>query len=88
MVWLIGGALASPFVPHLVTAWLASIALYLAVLLVAGIALGRRQGLGVMLRIPLVLAAIHFGFAWGFWKELARRIRGWLQLRATPLRPS
>ena len=88
VAWLIAGALAIPFVPYLGAAWLASIGLYAAVLIVAGMALGRRQGLGVMLRIPLVLAAIHFGFAWGFWKEVARRIRGWLQLGATSLRPS
>jgi GT2 family glycosyltransferase len=88
VVWLIAGALASPFVPYLGMAWLASFVLYAAALIAAGLVLGRRQGLSVMVRIPLVLAAIHSGFAWGFWKEVARRIRGWLQLGVTSLRPS
>jgi succinoglycan biosynthesis protein ExoA len=88
VVCLIAGALASPFVPYLGAAWLASISLYAAVLVAAGLVLGRTQGLAVMVRIPLVLAAIHFGFAWGFWKEVARRIPGWLQSRGISLRPS
>lgn len=88
VVWLATGALASPFVPYLFEVWLASIGLYASVLIAAGAVLGRGHGFGVMLRIPLVFAAIHFGFAWGFWKEVARRIRGRLQLRATSLRPS
>jgi succinoglycan biosynthesis protein ExoA len=80
LVWLLVGGLASLFVPHLGAVWLASIGLYVAVLLAMGLALGRGRGVGVALRIPLVFMAIHLGFAWGFWKEVARQVRmgvGW-----------
>ena len=46
-----------------------------AVLLAAGLVLGRGQPRGVGLRIPLVFVAIQCGFAWGFWKEVARQVR-------------
>jgi hypothetical protein len=36
--------------------------------------LGRGQP-RVGVRIPLVFVAIHFGFAWGFWKEVAKQAR-------------
>jgi len=80
LVWLLVGGIASPFVPHLGAVWLASIGLYAVVLLAAGLVLGRGRGPGVMLRIPAILAAIHGGFAWGFWKEVVRQVRvgvGW-----------
>jgi hypothetical protein len=36
----------------------------------------------VSVRIPAVFAAIHFGFAWGFWKEVAKQVRDyWLKGR-------
>lgn len=64
---------------------------YLAVLLLAGLVLGRGQPLAVQARIPMVLAGIHLGFAWGFLKEMARqlvhRLRGTLA-SATPRRPA
>jgi GT2 family glycosyltransferase len=75
VVWVIVGALASLIVPHFGWLWLASVGLYAAVLLVAGLMLGRKQGLGVAVRIPAVFVAIHWGFAWGFWKEVARQLR-------------
>jgi GT2 family glycosyltransferase len=49
--------------------WLASIIFYLAVLCGAGWVLARGKGSAVARRMPLVFAGIHFGFAWGFWKE-------------------
>ncbi len=71
---LLGGALALA-VPYLGCVWLASLALYAAVLVGAGAALGRTRPLSVAVRIPVVFVAIHFGFAWGFWKEVAKRVR-------------
>ena len=55
--------------------WLGSLALYASVLLGAAVVLGRGQPLAVRVRIPAVFVAIHFGFAWGFWKEVAKQLR-------------
>ncbi|MDY3553839.1 glycosyltransferase family 2 protein [Gemmata sp. JC717] len=81
-VWVIAGALLSLAVPYAGWLWLASVALYLGVLLAAGAVLGRKKPRGVAARIPLVFVAIHFGFAWGFWKEAAKQLRRSLQHRA------
>jgi ABC-type enterobactin transport system permease subunit len=56
------------------------VALYFGVLLGAGVVLGRKKPVLVAVRIPVVFVAIHFGFAWGFWKEVAKQVR-----RAVPL---
>jgi hypothetical protein len=74
--WLPLAGLLSLLVPYLGWIWLASLVLYLGVLGGAGVVLARGQSLSVARRVPLVFAAIHFGFAWGFWKETARRIAG------------
>jgi len=81
VVWVFAGALLSPVVPYLGWLWLASVGLYAAVLLMAGLVLGRGQPRGVGVRIPAVFVAIHFGFAWGFWKEVARQLRAGVQSR-------
>jgi len=73
--WLLVGGLLSLLVPLLGAVWLASIGLYAVVLLTAGVVLGRRAGIAVALRIPGVFAAIHLGFAWGFWKEVAKHVQ-------------
>jgi GT2 family glycosyltransferase len=75
VVWVILGGLMSLFVPYLGSVWFASVGLYIAVLLAAGLVLGRGQGVSVAVRIPMVFVAIHFGFAWGFWKEVAKQLR-------------
>lgn len=87
VVWVILGGLLGPFVPYLALAWGASLCLYAAVLCGAGLALGRGKSLGVAARIPGVFVAIHFGFAWGFWKEVARQVRLRLQSRLSPDTP-
>jgi succinoglycan biosynthesis protein ExoA len=74
-VWVLLGGLLSLAVPYLGWMWFASLALYASVLVGAGVVLGRRRPLGVAVRIPVVFVAIHFGFAWGFWKEVAKRVR-------------
>lgn len=73
-VWVLAAGMMSLFVPHLWWLWLESLALYAAVLLGAGLILGRGQPRGVAARLPFVFAAIHFGFAWGFWKEVAKQV--------------
>jgi succinoglycan biosynthesis protein ExoA len=55
--------------------YLGSLVLYVSVLLGAAVVLGRKQPLAVAVRIPVVFVAIHFGFAWGFWKEVAKQVR-------------
>jgi succinoglycan biosynthesis protein ExoA len=85
VAWVLAGGLMSLFVPYLGWLWLASVGLYAAVLLAAGLALGRGQPRGVAVRIPLVFAAIHFGFAWGFWKEVIKQVKFGVQ--STPVSP-
>ena len=85
-VWaLVGGPLGLA-VPYVGWLWLASLALYAAVLLGAGVVLGRGKPFAVAARIPAVFVAIHFGFAWGFWKEVARQIRARVNWRVRPSR--
>jgi hypothetical protein len=51
----------------------ATVGLYLGVLFAAAAWLGRKTSPGVAARIPAVFVAIHFGFAWGFIKEMVTR---------------
>ncbi len=74
-VWALGAGPLGLVVPYLGWLWLASLALYAAVLLGAGAVLGRGKPLAVGARIPMVFVAIHFGFAWGFGKELVAQVR-------------
>jgi glycosyltransferase involved in cell wall biosynthesis len=75
LLWLVLGGLLSLVVPHLGWAWLASIALYVAILCGAAVMLGRGQPASVGLRIPPIFAGIHLGFAWGFLREVARQFK-------------
>jgi GT2 family glycosyltransferase len=74
-VWAVLGGPVSVAVPYVGWLWLASLALYASVLVGAGAVLGRGKPLAVAARIPVVFVAIHFGFAWGFWKEVAKQTR-------------
>jgi len=74
VVWVILGGLASLFVPYLGWVWLASVLFYGAVLWGAAFVLSHGK-MPVARRIPLVFSGIHFGFAWGFWKETISRLR-------------
>ena len=88
-VWVFLGGWPGLLVPSLGSLWAASLLLYLAVLLAAGVVLGRGQPPGVARLIPLVFVAIHFGFAWGFWKEVARQFGSRSRPpRAAPASPS
>lgn len=75
VAWVLVGGLLGLAVPYLGWVWLASLGLYTSVLAGAGAVLGRGKPWGVGRRIPLVFVGIHFGFAWGFWKEVARQLR-------------
>jgi succinoglycan biosynthesis protein ExoA len=72
-IWVLLGAVMSLIVPSLGWVWLASVCLYLAVLCGAGLLLASGRSASVARRVPLVFAGIHFGFAWGFCREVARR---------------
>ncbi len=74
-MWVVLGGLLGLAVPMIGMLWLASIAFYLLVLTGAGLVLARGKGVAVACRVPLVFTGIHFGFAWGFWKELYRQLR-------------
>jgi succinoglycan biosynthesis protein ExoA len=49
------------------------LALYLTAVVAAAAVATRGQPLAVRVRGPLVFVGIHFGFAWGFWRETLRR---------------
>ncbi|OWK43568.1 glycosyltransferase family 2 protein [Fimbriiglobus ruber] len=73
-VWLVVGAVAAVMVPVVAWVYLASVVLYLAVILAGAAWLGRRQPARVAVRVPVVFVGIHLGFAWGFLREVGRRV--------------
>ena len=42
---------------------------------IEGVMMRGAHKVAVAVRIPVVFVAIHFGFAWGFWKEVAKQVR-------------
>ena len=76
VLWLVAGAAASLAVPVLTPVYLASILLYLTVIVTASAWLSRGLPQPVRGRIPAVFVGIHLGFAWGFLREVARRAVG------------
>lgn len=72
LVWLVVGFIASAFVPPLQWIYLASLILYGSVILGASIWLGRSQPFAVRRHLPGIFLGIHFGFGYGFLKELMR----------------
>jgi GT2 family glycosyltransferase len=84
--WVIAAGIPSVVVPYLGWLWIASVALYTTVLLGASVVLGRGKPVAVAARIPVVFVAIHFGFAWGFWKEVVKQMRWWVRCRVRSIR--
>ncbi|MCS6866857.1 MAG: glycosyltransferase family 2 protein [Gemmataceae bacterium] len=74
-LWVLGGASLGWVWPTVGGLWLASLALYASVLMVAAGILGWRKPAAVAVRIPGVFVAIHFGFAYGFWSEVVHQFR-------------
>jgi GT2 family glycosyltransferase len=72
-LWLPLAGLLSLAAPYLGWLWLTSILLYLLVLGGASWYLARGQSPAMRGRVALVFSGIHFGFAWGFWKEVGRQ---------------
>lgn len=75
MLWVAIGWLPALLLGEWGLLWLGSILAYASVLCGAGAVLGRKKGWAVARRVPVVFAGIHFGFAWGFLKEVHAAIR-------------
>jgi succinoglycan biosynthesis protein ExoA len=71
-IWLVLGGVAALLHPWIGAVYLASVALYLAVIVGGSLWLGRRLEPRVAIRLPAVFAGIHFGFAWGFLRQAGR----------------
>ncbi len=74
VLWLVLAPLLCLLVPVLWYLYAGLLALYTTALLGMSIKLGLKQRFAVAVRIPVVFLGIHFGFAWGFWKEVARQL--------------
>lgn len=83
VLWLILAPLLCVIVPEVSWLYLGLIALYATVIGAGSWWLGRKLPWSVRRQVPLVFVGIHFGFAWGFWREVGRRIQARL-LRVKP----
>ena len=83
VAWLVFAPLACLILPMLWWLYGGLLALYLATLFAASAKLAIQQPRDVAVRIPAVFLAIHFGFAWGFWREVARQVKRSLRRRLT-----
>jgi succinoglycan biosynthesis protein ExoA len=71
LVWLAAGGVASTFSAVLAPAWTATVAAYLLVVLAESVRVWRAEAGVSLLRLPVVFAAIHAGFGWGYLRETA-----------------
>ena len=84
VAWLVVGGVLALTVPLVGWVYLASVLLYLFAIAAAGLWLGRGLPTAVRARIPGTFVAIHLGFAWGFLREVWRRVAG--RRRSYPIR--
>jgi succinoglycan biosynthesis protein ExoA len=75
LLWLAAGSLAGLLSAHVAAAVLTSLAAYLFVLVAESVRVGR-AGASVW-RLPVVFAAIHTGFGWGYLCEAAAGLSQW-----------
>ena len=75
VLWLLLAPAACVFVPELGLLYIALLLLYATMLGAGSVWLGRALPWGVRMRVPLAFVGIHFGFAWGFWREVIARCR-------------
>ena len=73
VAWLVFAPLLCLALPVLWWLYGGLLALYALAVCGASLKLAIGKPLAVGLRIPPVFLAIHFGFAWGFWKEFAKQ---------------
>jgi succinoglycan biosynthesis protein ExoA len=69
VAWAVIGAGLSPFSALIALVWAVSVALYLAVVLGESGRLSWHRSGPSFPRLPVIFAAVHVGFAWGYWKE-------------------
>jgi succinoglycan biosynthesis protein ExoA len=74
VAWLVVGVFAAFVVPYLGWVYAGLFGLYVAAILGVSASLGYREPVAVAVRLPVVFVGIHFGFAWGFWREVRRRL--------------
>lgn len=74
LIWFIVGFVACAIAPQVRLIYLASIILYGSVILGASFWLGRGQPFAVRRHLPGIFFGIHFGFGYGFVKELMRTV--------------
>jgi succinoglycan biosynthesis protein ExoA len=71
-IWMVLGLAASVVFPDIGWMYAVTATAYAAAVTGAAAWLGRGQSAAVRARIPAVFLAIHFGFAWGFLREILR----------------
>lgn len=76
VLWLVVGPLLGLAYPPLLWVYGGLLALYLLVVTGMSVKLAAGKPPAVGARIPLVFFGIHLGFAWGFWREVGRQVRG------------
>ncbi len=82
VLWLILAPFLCAVVPEIGWLYLGLIALYATVIAGGSWWLGRKLPWSIRWQVPLVFVGIHFGFAWGFWREVSRRIHNpWLRVK-------
>ena len=68
LLWLAFASMVSPFVSSIAWALAASMSMYLLALSTESVRLSLRDRASIW-RLPLVFAAIHVGYGWGFLRE-------------------
>ena len=74
VLWVAVGGPLSAAVPYFGWLYAASLTFYAAVILAGSAWLGRNLPARVGVRLPAVFVGIHLGFAYGFLREVARRL--------------
>jgi len=67
--WVVVGAGLGLLSPWVAGVWVATVALYLGVVLGESARLWLRGDGPSFARLPVIFGAVHLGFAWGYWKE-------------------
>ncbi len=75
VLWLLLAPCLAAVVPEIGLLYLGLLLLYAAVIGAGSYWLGRNLPWAVRWQVPLVFVGIHFGFAYGFWCEVGRRVR-------------
>jgi succinoglycan biosynthesis protein ExoA len=77
LVWLVVGTAIGLFLRPIGLAVLASLAAYLVVIFAESVRVWRRERDVSPVRLPLVFAAIHVAFGWGYLREVAAGLSQW-----------